>query len=440
MKTFIEFIREFVETIEMQDKLVKMGYKVKPGPTKKILLVYVPSSERESTLKSLADKFSGGVIDDSRKSTNISSIGAVITSNGTLIAVKPDKDRVLSTDEQESLAGLYLATILNNSNTNFSYDDLVKYGNPHLYSKYKAENIFEKSSKSWIKSATVTAKTLYNRFAGLNLEVHQRSSSRFVTNISNAAMKLIKNSGTKIKLDKWNPSDIWLVNPRLVNTDFSKFETISELNGWIAENYRNKTLIGVSLKAVGNTAKIEEFNLEAAPPRNIKFERYDLGKTGFVSAMDMNIYFEDGLMNIRSFGRPQNVSGDIAGKKARGGKIGAGQLFSVIRKHNPNFSTPSDRQIAAEFSKNPRLTTDKLYKKMHMLVSDEAKRYTADDFYDAITKKGNALTYVISKTQVTDIAIAINGMSTNQKNEMLGDMFDYAASSLPISSVFIKVS
>jgi hypothetical protein len=63
-----------------------------------------------------------------------------------------------------------------------------------------------------------------------------------------------------------------------------------------------------------------------------------------------------------------------------------------------------------------------------------------DKFHAEVVAKSNALTYVISKTQVCDIAIAIEGMTKQNKDAMLEELFDYAASSLSISSVFLKVS
>ncbi len=424
----------------MYDKLAKLGYdKVKQGVTKSTLFVYVPKSQREVALKDLSDKLNSP-IDGSRKAKNLSSLGAIALSGGIYIAVKPDVDKSLTTDEQESLAGLYIATAMNKPDTDFTYDELVKFGDPSLFSKYDASSLYEKASKGWIKSSITIAKAMLPYVRGKNYQVHQRSNSKFVSAISSAAQRLVKEAGVNARLDKWNPSDIWLVSPTLVNTSFSQFKTINELNDWMLDAYKNKKLIGVSLKAVGNTAKVQEFNVTAKESRNIKYESYNLGKTGFVSAMDMTIFFDQGAMNIRAFGRPQNVSGDIVGKKARGGKIGAGQLFSVIRKYNENFSTPSDRQIASQFTKDPSVITSKLYQKMKLLVPDEARKLSPSEFHDAVMKKDNALTYVISKTQVSDIAIAINEMTTETKNSMLEEMFDYAASSLSISSVFVKVS
>jgi hypothetical protein len=77
---------------------------------------------------------------------------------------------------------------------------------------------------------------------------------------------------------------------------------------------------------------------------------------------------------------------------------------------------------------------------MKRLVPTEAARVTEEEFHNLVMKKDNALTYVISKTQVADIAVAIEGMSRANRNAMLEEMFDYASSSLSISSVFIKVS
>lgn len=439
MIRFKNFLLELA-TPETYDLLTKFGYdKVKQGATKSTLFVYVPKSEREITLKDLSVKL-GAPIEDTLKAKNLSSLGAIALPGGIYVAVKPDTDKSLTTDEQESLAGLYIATILKYPNTDFTYDELLKYGNPSLVSKYKAENVYEKASKNWLKSSITIAKTVHKYVSDNSYQVHQRSNSKFVANISAAAQHLVKASGVNARLDKWNPSDVWLVSQDIANTDFSQFQTISQLNDWMLQAFKEKTLIGISLKAVGATAHIQEFNVETRAPRNLNYDSYNLGKTGFVNAMDMTIFFDQGALNIRAFGRPQNVSGDIVGKKARGGKIGAGQLFSVVRKYSNTFSTPSDKQIATKFAKDPLIVTNELYQRMKSLVPEEASKISAKEFHDAVMKKDNALTYVISKTQVSDIASAIDNMSKINRNAMLEEMFDYAASSLSISSVFIKVS
>jgi hypothetical protein len=439
MIRFRSYLLEYVEP-EMYDKLAKIGYtKVKQGLTKNILLVYVPKSERESALADISDKLNAPISDD-RKAKNISSLGAALLPNGTYIAVKPDTDKSLTTDEQESLAGLHIATMLANPTTDFSYADLVKYGDPLLHSKYYAKDMYEKASKTWLKSSMTIAKTIYPHIRGKKFQVHQRSNSAFVNSISAAAQKLVKASGISARLDKWNPSDVWLVHPSLVATTFSQFTSVNELNSWLMENFEKKLIIGVSLKAVGATAKVQEFNTSAPSSRGIEFNSYDLGKSGFVSAMDMNIFFNDGSLNIRAFGRPQNVSADISGKKARGGKVGSGALFSIVRKYAPTFSTPADREIASKFAKDPNAVTAALYEKMNKLTPGEASKMPYRSFHDEVVSKSNALTYVISKTQVCDIAIAIEKMSKRDKDNMLEELFDYAASSLSISSVFLKVS
>ncbi len=439
MIRFKSYLLEYVEQ-EMYDKLAKIGYtKVKQGLTKSILLVYVPKSERESALSDISNKLKAPISGE-RKAKNISSLGAVLLPDGTYIAVKPDSDKSLTTDEQESLAGLHIATMLANPTTDFSYGDLVKYGDPLLHSKYYTKDIYEKASKTWLKSSMTIAKTIYPLIRGKKFQVHQRSNSAFVNNISAAAQKLVKASGINARLDKWNPSDVWLVHPSLVPTVFSQFTSVNDLNSWLMENFEKKLIIGVSLKAVGGTAKVQEFNTSAPSSRGLEFKSYDLGKSGFVSAMDMNIFFNDGSLNIRAFGRPQNVSADISGKKARGGKVGSGALFSIVRKYAPTFSTPSDREIANKFAKDPNAVTTALYEKMKMLAPTEASRLNYNDFHTEVVSKANALTYVISKTQVCDIAIAINSISQRNKDNMLEELFDYAASSLSISSVFLKVS
>jgi len=426
---------------KMQQAVSKLGYTKFKQQTRNTLLVYVPKSERDVTLDELAEKMNG--VRDKRPETmrKISSAGAVFFPDGPykdmFLGVKPDASTSLSTDEQETLAGIFIATKQAKPSTNFSFSDLENVGDSNTNSRFKISQLYDKAGKGWINSSIVIAETISPFLEG-KYKVQQRSGSPFVTNISNAAQKLIRESGHTMGLDKWNPADIWLVKSNLLTTNFGQFKNIMELNQFLLEKFNNKEIIGVSLKQVGKTAKVQVFN--DGPQEQVEYEGFDVGKTGFVKALNGTLYWGGGSMIIRNFGRPENVSGEINGKFAQGGKVGHGPLLNIMKQVFPGFSTTPHQQISSMYNSTPDKLYRHLYSQMKSLDSRVSPSYTVDQFRADVEAKDNTLNYLISKYQVSDIMQSIKKMNKTQKNKLIRAFIGYASSSTEVSSIFYKVS
>ena len=429
--------------IKLQKEVMSLGYEKTKFSTRDTLLVYVPKSERNIAMDTLEKKLKDSYIDKSgvilRK---VSSIGAIGFNNGPYkgyyVGVKPDASKGLTTDEQETLAGIFIACKQQNKQTNYSFEDLQKFGDSMTDSKFKINDLFEKAGKGWLSSSAVIADTLAPYLDG-SYRVQQRSGSKFETNISKVANDLLKKANAPINLNKWNPADIWLVKPGLINYNFSQFTSIFELNEFLLEKFNSKEIIGVSLKQVGKSAKVEVFNAEKGG-KQVSFESYDLGKTGFVNALNGTLYFTNGSMVIRNFGRPENVSGEINGKHAQGGKVGAGPLFNIIKKYDRSFNTKNAGEIIRMLNKNPEAVYKHLFEQMNKLDPTIARKYTYEKFVEEVSKKSNSINYVISKWQVSDIINSIKKMTNPNKDSFVKDVIGYASSSTELSSVFYKVS
>lgn len=417
---------------KIKKQMAKLGYTKQKQKTKAILLVYVPKAERDIHLDKIA-KATKGTIDKSPKILrSVSSAGAVQIGNY-YVGVKPDLSVGLKTDEQETLAGIFIATRLANPRTDYSLAELRKHGDKFTDSAYKIDSLYEKSGKVWLDSSRVIADKVATYTSGA-YRVQQRSRSKFEANISNAAKKLIKEAGHKMGLDKWNPADIWLVRPSMVNTDFSKFKSIHSLNEFLLEQHKKKTIIGVSLKMVKKTAKLEVFNTGVREKKN--FEGFDLGKS-FSNSINATLYFTGGSVVIRSFGRPESVSAEINGKFAQGGKAGSGPLFNIIERIDRRFKTQDHKQISTVFNSKPEVLIKHLHSQMEKL---QPENISYDDFKDKVMAKSNALTYVISKYQACDVIESVQRMNKNQREELIDAILSYASSSTKISSIFLKVS
>ncbi len=430
---------------KLLDHLKRIGYPKFKTPTKQKVLVYVPKSDRMSAMADLEKKL-GGYIDKSPEVMRaISSMGGIRFDKGPyqgmLVGIKPDASKGLTTDEQETFAGLFIATKLGKPDTDFSEEDLTKYGDSTTFSKHKASELLMKASPGWVNSSTVIAEKLYPMLKGKKYQVHQRSGSKFEKAISTRAKQLIKESGHVMGLDKWNPADIWLVQPGFQNTNFNQFRSILDLNEWIAENFRKKTVMGISLKQVGKSAKTEVFN--DGNKTEVFYMRFDTGKTGFEKAINATVHFKgesDGSFVLRSFGRPESISAEINGALAQGGKVGAGPLFNIMKRFDRSFKTMTHQQISALYKNDPGKVHQMLYDRMKKLEPQQARRFNATTLGKAITSKPNALIYVISKMQSSDVVMSIEKMPKKKKDELLAAVISYAASSTEISSMFLKVS
>jgi hypothetical protein len=440
-----QYIRESADMDKLLNHLKKIGYNKYQTPTKKKVLVYVPKSDRMSAMNDLEKKL-GGFIDKSPELMRaISSMGGIRFDSGPykdmVVGVKPDQSKGLTTDEQETFAGLFIATKLAKPDTDFSEEDLTKYGDSSTFSKHKASELLMKASPGWVNSSTVIAEKLYPMLKGQKYEVHQRSGSKFEKAISTRAKQLIKESGHVMGLDKWNPADIWLVQPKFRNTNFNQFRSILDLNEWIAENFRSKTVMGVSLKQVGRSAKTEVFN--DGNKTEIFYLKFDTGKTGFEKAINATVHFKGdstGSFVLRSFGRPESISAEINGALAQGGKVGAGPLFNIMKRFDRSFNTMTHQQISALYKNDPGKVHQMLYDRMKKLEPQQARRFNANTLGKAIMSKPNSLIYVISKMQSSDVVMSITKMPKKKRDELLAAVISYAASSTEISSMFLKVS
>tara|TARA_R110002096_G_scaffold214531_2_gene402229 strand:- start:2977 stop:4311 length:1335 start_codon:yes stop_codon:yes gene_type:complete len=405
----------------------------------KNVFVYTDNKLIRQTLQDIIKKTNA----DYKATSGISSKGSAVWTEGDYagleLAVKPFKDTSLNTDEQETLQGIFIATKFNNPNTTYQRDDLKKYGDPKIDSRYKINDLFMKTKKPWFDSSIRTAEKAFELKGKLGIRsdfrVQQRSNSKFVDNISKAAGKLIKEAGFKMGLDKWNPADIYLVHPNLINTNFNRFTGIVQLNKWILDHFQQGKLIPVSLKFTGNNVKHEIRNPNTVD-KMFDYEKYDLGKTGYTGSLYGNIYYTGGSIQLRNFGRPESISGEINGKFAQGGKVKLSIFVEAIKRVGGNMRTKTHQEIRAMYEKTPTMLYDKLHKDMLELTNE---RLTRDQLSSEVEVKDNKINYVISKYQVGDLLRAFNKLSKERKNQVLSAAVGYAGSETEISSVHLKI-
>ena len=240
--------------------LQKMGYVKVIAIKKNVAAVYVPKSDRAIELKNIAKKMRGKYDTSGKAQTaSGSSIGGVYLRNGMIVCAKPDASKSLNTDQQETLQGIFIAAKMINPKTKYSMADLQA-AQKNVQSKFTIDDLFEIAGKGWLESSRLSAEATYEFLGRQNVVVCQRSKSKFVTNISNAATKLIRESGKNMGSDKWNPADIWVVKKSFLNHKFKQYTSIIDLNEFIYASYKSKDIVGVSLKATKKKASVKIFN------------------------------------------------------------------------------------------------------------------------------------------------------------------------------------
>ena len=415
------------------------------GPSKepviagKNVFVYTDNKLIRETLQDIIKKTNA----DYRATSSISSKGSAVWTEGDYagleLAVKPFKDTSLNTDEQETLQGIFIATKFNNPNTTYQLDDLKKYGDPKIDSRYKIDDLFMKTKKPWFDSSMRTAEKAFELKGKLGISsdfrVQQRSGSKFEAAISKRAKQLISEAGFKMGIDKWNPADIYLVHPNLLNTKFDQFTGIVQLNKWILEHFKKGLLIPVSLKFTGKNVKYEIKNSNTID-KMFDYENFDLGKTGYTGSLYGNISYSGGSISLRNFGRPESISGEINGQFAQGGKVKLSVFVDAINRLGGNMKTKTHQEIRAMYEKNPTMLYDKLHKDMLALTNE---KMTRDELASEVETKANKINFVISKYQVGDLLRAFNKLSKEKKEKVLSAAVGYAGSETEISSVHLKI-
>lgn len=164
-------------------------------------------------------------------------------------------------------------------------------------------------------------------------------------------------------VNKWNPSDIWVVDES--TTLYDKIETINELNQILLEHLENRTIIGISLKKLANPSqpRIQFYNIEEDHKDDFDFEIFSIhtGKTfDRTKSAVLNIKHEghEKIVRARLFGANEfsievENKGSLAA--ARGGRLSR-NLWSIFG--------PVDYITLEEFKANPTIINSQKFRYM----------------------------------------------------------------------------
>lgn len=320
----------------------------------------------------------------------------------------------------------------------------------YCFTDVSLDDVIEKSTADWVQSYIKTANVLQKDYKMSGVNYFHRGS-KFMKEIYNAKKEVQKKDKASsdpqapgsFSDDKWNPGDIWMTNLRTV----PKLSTDSwaSLNKDVYELAKEKKLLGVSLKKVGASAHVDEYNKPEKIASSYQFRGYRLSSTTergvfppFFNSIDMYLMIGNKEIQFRATSGESGWQGEIKGETAAGGKIGGGNVNFYLKKHTGKVLFNNDEGEILRFVKTPQFFKEfyDLYQK-HF----EGNKFEYDDFVRyAEAKQQESKSYLFSKYMNLKFIDIFLGANPQKRNEISEDFFRYAASNTDQSSYFIKVS
>ena len=196
------------------------------------------------------------------------------------------------------------------------------------------------------------------------------------------------------------------------------------------ERIENNTLIGVSLKKIMRTAKIDLKNVFKEMKTTKKYEGYTYSDT----SMDGYINISGGTkIQFRSFGGPNSLTGwqgEVKGAQANQGKISLGPVNMILKNHGISI-IPTN---AAQRVKGRERA------KVYEEILEGYKKYSStgkEKIMDTVMKVPDSWLY--SKLQVTQLLDRIESVRGDKRDQLVEDLYLYASSQSKYSAAYYKL-
>jgi len=290
---------------------------------------------------------------------------------------------------------------------------------------------------SWQVSAYLSAQEIIKRgYANKNHVFHR--DSKEMKQIYAAKKEAFKNSGLEVLTDdKWNPGDIWAIEKGVNLNKELDTSSIAALNAAILRLFKERKVVGISLKLVKKDAKAKEYNIGQSPAAH-KFVSAAVrsNRGNFFSNKGGTIQFSGGSMEIR----PNNYLGankiEISGKTARGGGAGWGVIIAAAKRHM-GVNIPKHagiKRIAQKLASGKNKRSQMYFYKMAK-VSDPS--LTFDYFMEQLPEKDAGwFSAKLAAVMITQYLINNKG---KKADGFVNAIVNYAASSSDDSSAFVKI-
>jgi hypothetical protein len=313
----------------------------------------------------------------------------------------------------------------------------------------KLEKIYPGVEEEWLKVFFAQQERMLKEFSGARFDEYNRDGG-FMDYVSG----IVKSKFGVSKKDTWNPADIWLIKDqakmeRIINETVAGSkgsQTIQELNAVMRKMFRDRNVVGISLKKVsGNTARYEEYNvqedgLDADYNYEVKSLKCDLSiksnnkefntqdsrivVEGDGSSFDFQIKGNDStkLSNLKWEPTQKGAS------SARVGKAPVDMVLSLLKDNDVDFSNKyqdypqNSTDFAAAQDEYKRIFNKLRTKSIDMGVSN------VTDFIENMTIMYGATAHVaVSKCMQMKFLAVVSDMKPKQQKEFMTDMVFIAA-------------
>ena len=294
------------------------------------------------------------------------------------------------------------------------------------------EDIRNNLPDDWIKSSITGANALYGRFGRSGKYTFHRGDAT-VNRINSAFTRAKATEGVRMDINKWNPSDIWMVKSDFDFKCIDNEKTLLGLNQCIQDELEHGKLIGISLKKMQSGASLSAKNVFS----DMKFCKDYAGYEYSGKSIDGYIKLSGGTkIQFRSFGAGLGLTGfqgEVKGANANQGKIGLGPLNMILRAHGIS-------QIPTDAASKVRTDPDGVFNEIAVGLKKYARLNQKQ--IEELKENENIVTskFLYSKLQVTQLINTLESIRTKKvRDQLVEDIYLYASSQSRFSSAYYKL-
>ena len=290
--------------------------------------------------------------------------------------------------------------------------------------------ILDELPDEWIESSLLGANKLYEKFKKGKYVFHR--GSKQVDLINDIFSKVKKLEKFRMDINKWNPSDIWMISEGFDFKELSKERTILGLNQVIQDKLEDESLIGVSLKRMVGSASISPKNVFKDMKTTRTYNGYEYSK----KSIDAYILLSGGTkIQYRSFGAGTGLTGfqgEVKGANANQGKISLGPTNMILRNHGV-------AQVPINAADRVRREPLAVFNDISIGLKKYAKMSTSEIAKLAVDEKIVTQKFLYSKLQATQLITILESLKPNLRDQIVEDLYLYASSQSKYSSSYYKL-
>ena len=291
------------------------------------------------------------------------------------MAIKITDDGLSSTErtrKQELGSAWIMRRALKDNQRYNSWEDITK--DKKYVELAGPKGIYPEITIDWLKVFYLQQEKMLDEFSDAKFTEFNREYG-FMDFIS----KLVSKEFGISKKDTWDPADIWCIkNEKKVISDVQKlinknqFETIGHLNAYLRTLFKDRIVVGISLKKIsGKQAKYEEVNTKSYEFEDVKEPTYD------VSYLRVDLSLKAGTGGKTSSPTVKNsdfwLSGEEHGKKVTFKidiKPGSSSKFTFVA-----FEAKSTADAKARLGKASAEYVRNLFKEYKIPIDGSAQDY-----------------------------------------------------------------